>query len=95
MEVGGANREKLQQWRTRIEQAEDAYAVLGWFQHIKVEKTYADDTKKLVMVIGDESLKETLVSSLKQIGASHKVGRAPPGYFERQLSEWASTLQQP
>ena len=58
----------------------------------RVERTYKSETSRLVFSIERSGARQFVLSSLVQLGAIRKQGRAPKGALERELEEWLGTL---
>ena len=85
--VGAKNQQDLKAY---LEQGE------GMELHDKIEavpvaritKLYDQEMRRVILSIRAVEVRRMLNSSMKQLGADHKLGKAPPGGLERLLQEW-------
>ena len=80
------NRSKFEQVLTDLVEAtqEDICELVPL---VKTTKCYADDDAKLVLSVRDRQIMSALTEAFKQIQGKVCVGKAPPGYLERELAE--------
>ena len=90
-DVGGANRETINQIVSQTDT--DGPKVFNKDVHfIKLEKIREEGKIKLVIVFTAWSHRSVILDSLAQLGAARKVGAAPAGWLEDELSEWIDAL---
>ena len=93
MEVGALNRDKLKAYVDEVSALEEPPAEVAEIVVCRVERVAGDEAKrKLTVSMKGHALRTTVVSALVQTGADHKMGQAPPGRLEQELSEWAEVL---
>ena len=57
-------------------------------KHCRMTKMYKPEMKRIIFKVEDEQLGKAMAASLELEGAQRKVGRAPKGELQRQLSSW-------
>ena len=93
-DVGAASQENLRKLRDDInacEKQEDAEMLI---KVCRLAKTAKEDEVNLILHM--TSLGERrfcVIDGLKQIGARHLRGSAPPGYMEEELQEWTEYIE--
>jgi hypothetical protein len=93
MDVGGKNKELLTDqialWtkETAIPpELSDALVVC------RMDRAGMEGMTRFTLSCRTLAIRPTFVAAMGQIGLEHKTGPAPPGYLERDLSEWATSL---
>ncbi|CAK0797299.1 unnamed protein product [Prorocentrum cordatum] len=92
--VGGQSQENINQLKDdfnaceKIEDAEQLARVC------RLATTAKEDEVKLIMHLASlGEIRHCLLDGLRQVGARHLRGSAPPGYTEEELQEWAEHLE--
>ena len=62
-------------------------------KHCRKTKLYKPEMKRIIYTVEDEQLGKAMAASLVLEGAQRKVGRAPKGELQRQLSSWLAPYE--
>ncbi|CAK0890557.1 unnamed protein product [Prorocentrum cordatum] len=86
-DVGGANKKALEGLDQRM-QHRGIIELESEFQLVAIEKALDSDMRKLNVVMVLSPAHPLIISAMKQLEFLHSYAPAPPGYMERQLSNW-------
>ena len=92
-EVGRNNRETLEEHIAALEVMDTRDDLFDIINHFLVKDCFQQDQVKISFVCPDEEIRQALVSSMKQLGGTHKKSKAPRGNLEDELFKWLSAVQ--
>ena len=91
-EIGASNATVLEKYFGILEAATTEAEKHELIQFCRLDRMYAADHKRLTFAARTSDLRGALGSSLTQLGAERRFGRAPPSFMERELQQWLEAL---